>query len=161
MMLNIGELKPNTKEPKGFWGKYQNEINGTNVDSKDGLCVFCGKTSLNLMILDLDDELLFEYFKEYIDRTFIVKSGKKGYHIYFRTFENPKSRSLTNTEKQHIDILGQGKIAVLPPSIHIDTKKPYEIISDKEIKQLTRQEEQGIYQKLKDLGFDNKWRADV
>lgn len=155
MMLNIGELKPNTKQPKTINGKipYHNEINETNVDSKDGLCVFCGKTSLNLMIIDLDDESLFEYFKEYLDRTFIVKSGKKGYHIYFRTFENPKSRSLTNTEKQHIDILGQGKIAVLPPSIHIDTKKSYEIISDKSIKQLTRQEEQGLYQRLNDLGF--------
>ncbi len=155
MTLNISELIPNTKQPKTVNGKipYHNEINEADVDSKDGLCVFCGKTSLNLLVLDLDDESLFEYFKDYLDRTFIVKSGKKGHHIYFRTFENPKSRSLTNDKGQHIDILGQGKIAVLPPSIHIDTKKHYEIISDKSIKQLTRIEEQGLYQKLKDLGF--------
>lgn len=155
MMLNIGELKPNTKMPKTVNGKvpYHNEINENEVKLDDGLCVYCGKTSLNLMIVDIDDEALIEFFHEYLDKTFNVKSGKKGYHLYFRTYENPKSRSLTNDKGQHIDILGQGKIAVLPPSIHKDTKKPYEILSDNKIKQLTRTEEQGLYQKLKDLGF--------
>jgi len=155
MILNIGELKPNTKQPKTIDGKipYHNEINETNVNPKDGLCVFCGVTSLNLMIIDLDDLSLIDDFKDYLDKTFVVKSGKKGYHVYFRTYENPKSRSLTNDKGQHIDILGQGKIAVLPPSIHIDTKKPYEIISDNKIKQLTRTEEEGLFQKLQDLGF--------
>ena len=155
MNLNIGELKPNTKQPKTVDGKipHHNEINENDIDVKDGLCVFCGKTSLNLMILDLDDESLIDDFKDYLQKTFVVKSGKKGYHIYFRTYDNPKSRSLTNTKGQHIDILGQGKIAVLPPSIHIDTKKPYEIISDNKIKQLTRIEEQGLFQKLLGLGF--------
>ena len=155
MMLNIGELIANTKKPKTIDGKIpqHNEIIESDIDSKDGLCVFCGKTSNNLMIIDLDNPELIKHFEQYKDRTMIVKSGKKGFHIYFRTYENPKSRSLTNDKGQHIDILGQGKIAVLPPSIHIDTKKPYEIISDKPIKQLTRQEEQGLYQKLIDLGF--------
>jgi P4 family phage/plasmid primase-like protien len=155
MMLNIGELKPNTKQPKVINGKipYHNEINENNVSLSDGLCVFCGVTSLNLMIIDIDDHKLFDDFKEYLEKTFVVKSGKKGYHIYFRTYENPKSRSLTNEKGQHIDILGQGKIGVLPPSIHIDTKKPYEIISDKKIKQLTRTEEEGLFKKLQDLGF--------
>jgi hypothetical protein len=155
MMLNIGELTANTKQPKTVNGKvpYHNEINVTAIDVKDGLCVYCGVTSNNLMIIDLDNPELFKHFESYKDKTMIVQSGKKGYHIYFRTFENPKSRSLTNAVGQHIDILGQGKIGVLPPSIHVDTKNRYEIISDKPIKQLTRIEEQGIYQKLNDLGF--------
>lgn len=154
--LNIGELINGTKIPKGENGKiiWHNEINGNTINPQDGLCVFCGITSNNLMVLDLDDETLFEYFKIYQDQTLIVKTGKKGFHIYFRTYENPKSRSLTNSQGQHIDILGQGKIAVLPPSIHPDTKRLYEIISDKKIKQITTQEEQGLYQKLKDLGFN-------
>lgn len=153
--LNIGELIKGTKIPKSKNGKiiWHNEINENPINPKDGLCVFCGLTSMNLMVLDLDDETLFEHFKNYLDQTFIVKTGKKGFHLYFRTFENLKSKSLTNSKGQHIDILGQGKIAVLPPSIHPDTNRQYEIISDKKIKQLTTQEEQGLYQKLKDLGF--------
>lgn len=155
MMLNIGELVKGTKIPKGENGKiiWHNEINVNVLDQERGLCVFCGITSNHLMIIDLDDAILFEHFKIYQDRTFIVKTGKKGFHIYFRTYENPKSKSLTNAQGQHIDILGQGKIAVIPPSIHPETNKQYEIISDCKIKQLTTQEEQGLYQKLKDLGF--------
>ena len=155
MLLNIAELKQGTKQPKSINGviPYHTEINTNNLNLKDGICVFCGVTSQNLMIIDLDDKKLFEEFKEYLDNTFIVKSGRKGYHIYFRTYDNPKSKSLTNDKKQHIDILGQGKIAVLPPSIHIGTKKPYEIISDNKIKQLTIQEQEKLFQKLKDLGF--------
>ncbi len=165
MGLNIGEKNPidhpnplKRKAPRpDSNGKipWHNEINETEISLKDGLCVFCGRTSLNLMVIDIDDHSLFDSFKEYHDKTFIVKSGKRGYHIYFRTYENPKSRSLDNAKKQHLDILGQGKIAVLPPSIHPETKKPYEIISDKKIKQLSRIEEQGLHQKLKDLGFGN------
>lgn len=153
--LNIGELVKGTKIPRGENGKisWHNEINNNVLDQDRGLCVFCGTTSMNLMIIDLDDAALFEHFEIYQDATFIVKTGRKGYHIYFRTYENPKSRSLTNAQGQHIDILGQGKIAVVPPSIHPDTNKQYEIISDRKIKQLTTQEEQGLQQKLVDLGF--------
>jgi len=155
MSLNIGELKQGTKQPKSINGviPYHTEINTNDLNLKDGICVFCGVTSQNLMILDLDDEKIFEEFKEYLDKTFISKSGRKGYHLFFRTYDNPKSRSLTNDKNQHIDILGQGKIAVLPPSIHIDTKKPYEIISDNKIKTLTRKEQEKLFQKLTDLGF--------
>lgn len=156
LSLNIGELIKGSKIPKSVNGKiiWHNEINKNPINPQDGLCVYCGITSNNLMVLDLDDETLFEYFKIYQDQTFIVKTGKKGFHIYFRTYENPKSKSLTNPQGQHIDILGQGKIAVLPPTIHPETKRQYEIISDKKIKQITTQEEQGLYHKLKDLGFN-------
>ncbi|CAD6521000.1 hypothetical protein NMT12_40108 [metagenome] len=153
--LNIGELVKGTKIPKGENGKipYHNEINTNDLDQDRGLCVYCGITSNHLMIIDLDDATLFEHFKIYQDRTLIVKTGKKGFHLYFRTYNNPKSKSLTNAQGQHIDILGQGKIAVLPPTIHPETNKQYEIISDCKIKQLTTQEEQGLNQKLIDLGF--------
>lgn len=155
MCLNIGELVKGTKIPLGDKGKvpWHNEINENNLDQERGLCVFCGTTSNNLMVIDLDDEKLFEHFENYKNQTFIVKSGKKGYHIYFRTIETPKSKSLTNSNGQHIDILGQGKIAVLPPSIHPDTNISYKIISDNKIKQLTSIDENEIYQKLKSLGF--------
>ena len=155
LSLNIGELVKDTKIPKGENGKipWHNEINENELNQERGLCVFCGTTSNNLMVLDLDDEELFEHFKNYQNQTFIVKTGKKGYHIYFRTLENPKSKSLTNSKEQHMDILGQGKIAVLPPSIHPDTDISYKIISDKEIKQITTIEEYEIYHKLKELGF--------
>jgi len=163
MILNIGEKISNNdpdplkrKAPKADKnGKvpWHNEINEDEINSEDGLVVFCGKTSNHLMIIDLDDETLFEFFKEYLDKTFIVKTGKKGYHIYSRTFENPKSRSLDNSKGHHIDILGQGKVAVLPPSIHPETKRAYEIISDKKIKQLTKVKEQVLFIKLKNLGF--------
>lgn len=153
--LNIGELIRGTKIPKNDNGKiiWHNEINENTINPQDGLCVFCGLTSMNLMVLDLDNEELFGYFKNYLDETFVVKTGKKGYHIYFRTVDPPKSKSLTNSKGQHIDILGQGKIAVLPPTIHPETNRQYEIISNLKIKQITTQEEQALNQKLKELGF--------
>ncbi|HUT06987.1 MAG TPA: phage/plasmid primase, P4 family [Nitrosopumilaceae archaeon] len=157
MVLNTGELKKGTKIPKTVKGlvPWHNQINENKLTIENGICVFCGITSNNLMVIDLDDPSLFEAFEEYLGETFIVKTGKKGYHIYFRTYDTPKSKSLTNAEGKHVDILAQGKIAVLPPTIHPDTGKPYEIISDNKIKHISKVEEEKIQQKLKDLGFGN------
>lgn len=155
MGLNIGELIKGTKIPKGENGKikWHNEINEEPINAEYGIAVFCGLTSKNVMVLDLDAEELFEHFKNFIGSTFITKSGKRGFHLYFRTLNTPKSRSLTNNLGQHIDVLGQGKIAVLPPSIHPETRQPYKIISDCDIMLLTTDQEMEIQQKLVDLGF--------
>jgi len=160
MGFNIGEKTPNThpnpqkrKSPKpNSEGKipYHTEINTEPIDQRNGLVVFCGKTSGNLLGLDLDHEELYGYFKHY--STFTTRTGR-GYHIFFRTFDTPKSKSMTNEKGQHIDFLGQGKIAVLPPSIHPETKKPYEIVQDLPVMQLSRKHQEELIQLIQSLGF--------
>lgn len=160
MSLNIYEKTPNTdprpnkrKAPKGEWKKYQNEVYDGPIDIKDGLIVFCGRTSNNLLVVDLDDHDLLKHFSNFIGSTFIVKTGKKGYHLYFRTSQERPTKHLENQNKQKIDLISNGGIIVLPPSIHPETNKPYEIISDQEILFLTPDEEEIIYDKIKGLGF--------
>jgi len=159
--LNIGEKQPNThpnprkrKAPKfDEHGKipWHNIPNTNTLDDKDGLVAFCGKTSNNLLVLDLDDVALYDELK---DDTFTVQSGKRGYHIYYRVESIPKSNSIINDKGQHIDILGQGKVAVLPPSIHPETNKPYTIVNDSKIKVLSKEEERNLFSKLKSMGFN-------
>jgi len=160
MGFNIGEKTPNThpnpqkrKSPKpNSEGKipYHTEINTEPIDQRNGLVVFCGRTSGNLLVLDLDHSELYDFFKHY--STFTTKTGR-GFHLFFRTFDTPKSKALTNDKNQHIDFLGQGKIAILPPSIHPETKKPYEIVQDLSVMQLSRKQQEELIQLIQSLGF--------
>lgn len=160
MGLNFADKVPNdpAKNPQTLkrpdlneWKKYQTELYDGPIHGKNGFFVFSGRTSLNLVIVDLDAPELFDHFKEYVGKTFIVKSGKKGYHVYFRVYDSNILQHLTNDKGQKVDIIGQGGGAVLPPTLHPETKQPYEIVSDCEIKQLG--DIQPILLKLKDLGF--------
>ena len=139
MGLNISEKNSNShpepekrKAPKydPATGKipWHDTANKNELDAADGLVAYCGKTSNNLGVLDLDNMELYEYFKHY--ETFTIKSGMRGYHLYFRFLKNPKTIPLTNDKKQHIDFLGQGRVADLPPSLHPENGKPYLIEKD-------------------------------
>jgi len=161
MGLNVGEKIPNShpnplkrKAPKpDASGKipWHNEINSGVVSDKDGLVVFCGKTSNYLGVLDLDNIELYEHFKHY--ETFTTKSGMRGYHLYFRFLTNPKTLPLTNDKKQHIDFLGQGRVAVLPPSLHPENNQSYLIEKDLPIMYLGPDEQEELFALIRSLGF--------
>jgi len=161
MGLNVGEKIPNShpnplkrKAPKpDASGKipWHNEINSGVVSDKDGLVVFCGKTSNYLGVLDLDNIELYEHFKHY--ETFTTKSGMRGYHLYFRFLTNPKTLPLTNDKKQHIDFLGQGRVAVLPPSLHPENNQSYLIEKDLPIMYLGPDEQEELFALIRRLGF--------
>jgi len=87
------------------------------IDDIVGLGVVCGEVSRNLFVLDFDRLEVWQKFAathaEAVKRTRVVKTGR-GWHVYHRTDDGPvASRKLDG-----IDVLGQGKLALLPPSLH-------------------------------------------
>ena len=163
MGLNVVEKRSNSepvehkrKSPKPVNGKipYHTEINTNPVSLKDGICAMTGKTSMNLIVFDFDHEGIYENFKDF--DTFTVKTGR-GHHLYLRYWDIPKSYNLINKKtKQGINVLSIGKSVVIPPSIHWKTNKPYEILRDVKIKELTTEEYTKFLQRLKDLGFEKE-----
>ncbi len=160
--FNIVPGREHTKYPVEDWRKYQSEKYPREklkeyVDKGNrNWMVICGAISHNLVVLDFDDPQLYKKYTEKIERrfmdTFIVRTGKKGYHIYYRTPEPMKSTKLGK-----IDILGEGKLAMLPPSVHPETSRTYIIWEDREPLKLKNEEWQHVFHVLRDItGADSK-----
>lgn len=119
------------KPPKGFtWAKYQtnrpteSDLQKWFDDSKyKNLAVIVGDVSGGLAIIDFDSIQAYEWwsrkYPELAGKLPTVKTSR-GRHVYFR------SKSGENKKYNKIDLLAKNKYAILPPSLHPDTKSPYE-----------------------------------
>ncbi len=136
------------------YSKWFSEVYDNPIDTKN-IGVVLGRTSNNLVCFDIDAHELYSYLKHWENRTLIVKSGKKGYHVYFRLMELPKFNNANMIKDgKTIEFFAQKRLMVLPPSfIEDESIQPYGIISDIEPKSISRIEFEGIFQKLKDDGF--------
>ncbi|MDH5431257.1 MAG: hypothetical protein OEW78_05165 [Nitrosopumilus sp.] len=134
------------------YARWFTEIWGESIPQGQNIGVILGRTSQNLVCFDIDAHELYEYFKKYEGQTFIVKSGKKGYHVYFRLMDLPKfnSAKLIKGDKV-IEFFAQKRMMILPPSfIDGDSEQPYEIVCDKKPKHISRIEFQDIFERLQE-----------
>jgi len=89
-----------------------------------------------LYVVDFDSEDAQNLILSKLPPTFTVKSGGKGlYHLYYR---EPKgytwNKAVDNSKGERlIDVLGMGKMAIGPSSLHRRTKKPYTTVKDIDI----------------------------
>lgn len=158
--LNVMPLKPRSKFPSlDEWKKYQTEkYTGDFAPDQNG-AVICGKSSGNLVVIDLDDrnlQTIFDDWERLKKETLVVETGKKGYHIYVKPKEKLPERSIraTNEKGQHLDIQSHGTYVLIPGSIHPDTGEEYKIISSTlDIKEIDLD---GLLEKLTKLGFNIK-----
>lgn len=151
--INIIPLKPESKIPQIPWAKYQEERCTETISDNANLGIICGKTSDNLVIVDIDsgDESLLDHiFPNAKNQTLVVKTGR-GYHVYLKTDALQSTARLENEILGHIDVQSQGTYCVGPTSIHPDTKKEYEIVST--ITKITKVDFQQIINNLEKLGF--------
>ncbi len=83
--------------------------------------------------IDIDDTPFFECVTNAVGRKCPTKRGKKGVSYLLRAIGEVKSQSLhdyRNGKKRPAgDILAQGKLTVIPPSIHPDTKLQYDWVN--------------------------------
>jgi len=131
--VSLGFKHPSIRGKAIKWGQY---LDGSwNEFPEDhGLCVVTGKASRGLIVIDWDQEkFYYDYFgdseKEHRQITRVDKTGK-GMHSFFYS-NKPVSahRYIVPGSNNKIEILTDGIICVLPPTIHPDTGKPYEMIS--------------------------------
>jgi len=108
-------------------GKPSNGV--TPIGPIVGLGVVCGKVSGNLVVLDFDSaETWAEFSKRHgglVEKGRVVKTGK-GWHVYVITTDGPfPSRRLDG-----IDVISDGKYAVLPPSLHSNGETYHDVNPD-------------------------------
>jgi len=152
-------LKPKSKFPfLDEWKKYQTEKYTGEFKPDQNGAVICGKSSGNLVVIDLDDKslatIVFKDFEGLKTKTLVVETGK-GYHIYIK----PSSGSVpeisirtVNDKGQRIDIQSQGTYVLIPGSIHPDTGKEYKVISS--TLDIEKMSLDSFLANLKDVGFN-------
>lgn len=137
--FNIIPVPWGVKEPAIKWKQYQ-EIKAADGevaqwfsdDYKGNVAVVLGKTSENLCDIDCDSIELLEILSKALPDTMIVKSFRGG-HIYIRTDYEIRKFTLDLGKYGKIEVLGQGQIGILPPSLH-PRGITYEFISQRPVK---------------------------
>jgi len=93
--------------------------------------IVCGAVSGNLVILDLDGAAGYAAFAAMFPQlaeTYTVASGGGiGRHVYFYADHLPLRVKAMNTPIGHLELCGDGRQVVAPPSIHPITGQPYRI----------------------------------
>lgn len=107
--------------------------------------ILLGEASGNVVVLDFDGMPAYDLFKEKfpdLADTFTVRSGSgNGMHCYFRVDllpENFDAKGIQiGDEIVDIECRSNGRTIVIPPSIHPDTHRQYEVEKRTQIKKLT------------------------
>jgi hypothetical protein len=124
--------KPFEKEWQKNGYKYDNEEFNSHLEIGNyGILLGHG----NLICIDVDNRELISYFDEKCKDTLIIETGSGKRHVYY--FCDVR-------KNKNIDGLGElrcnGVQTVGPGSIHPDTNKEYEILNDKPIKEISKEE---------------------
>ena len=156
--LNVIPCKKADKTPLIEWKKYQNTPFDGEVSSDSNIAIICGKVSGNLLVVDIDKsdlDLVNQIYPDALKKTRVVKTGRGGYHIYFRVVELPKKAlRLNKPNGDHIDVQVNGTYVIAPPSIHPNGHE-YQVISETQnIKNIDFRKE--IQPNLEKAGFKVK-----
>lgn len=109
------------------------------LSHKNNFGIVCGRGNLVVVDIDGNSEDTLKVILKTLPETFIVKTGKQGYHLYYLTEEIVKTTSL-EFNNSHIDIKAEGGQIVIPGSIHPETKRKYEIYNPKELTTIKKQQ---------------------
>ncbi len=91
----------------------------------ENIGIVSGKGS-NLVIVDLDEKADSTWARHFWATPFVVKTGKQGFHFYFRYPSDGADISCrTGLGGRKVDLRASGGYVVSPPSIHPDTKRAY------------------------------------
>jgi hypothetical protein len=103
---------------------------------EDGIGVLCGHGDLVAVDVDTDDPKVLEKIAALLPPGCPRKRGAKGLTFFVRAKVDKKCSLPVGLKfdgdkcvVQHVEVLTHGQYTVLPPSIHPETKKPYEWIA--------------------------------
>lgn len=93
--------------------------------------IVCGEVSDNLVVFDLDGAAGYPAFEatfpKLADTYTIATGGGVGKHVYFKVGTMPPSVKAMNTPLGNLELCGNGRQVVAPPSIHPVTGKAYQV----------------------------------
>lgn len=124
--LNVIPIKYGHKTPIAKWEEFQHRrLTQTEFDSafRNGqlvnIGIVCGRTSRNFVCLDFDSIDGFHKFfpNPRLQNETPITQSSRGRHVWIRTERPVKSFSVPQLS---LDVLGEGKLAIAPPSRHPD-----------------------------------------
>jgi P4 family phage/plasmid primase-like protien len=137
-------LIPKTKFPKiNSWSEYQRRRPTiaeaqTWFDNGQNIAIVCGAVSGGLRVLDFESEAALRYcftnVEELAKHTPVISTGR-GFHVWTRQKGGGKPKSTSYQRKGNVraflplDVQGEGKYAVAPPSIH-PNGRTYKFLSE-------------------------------
>lgn len=85
-----------------------------------GLGVVCGEVSQGLVCLDFDDRFAYESWaaQNPISQTLPTAQSQRGFHVFYRAKRYQPSAKLHFMGPSVGDVLSNGKLVVLPPTLH-------------------------------------------
>ena len=103
--------------------------------------IVCGVVSGNLIVLDLDGTAGYAAFAATfpaLAETYTVASGGGvGRHVYFYVDHLPPSVKAMGTPIGNLELCGEGRQVVAPPSVHPTTGQPYRVEQARDILRVT------------------------
>ncbi|WP_320043508.1 bifunctional DNA primase/polymerase [uncultured Desulfobacter sp.] len=123
-------IKLNGKEPfEPKWTEIgHRDYDDIGFSDRDNAGIVCGMAS-KLLVLDIDDNELFQDALQTngwdLPETFTVKTGRGGYHYYFRYPEDGREYRNRACQTMGFDIRGEGGQVVAPGSVHPETQNTY------------------------------------
>jgi hypothetical protein len=122
----------------GSWKTYQQQqatsakINQWHKQSLfNNVGIVCGEVSNNLVVLDLDGAAGYPAFAatfpELAETYTVATGGGVGKHVYFNVDTMPSSVKAMGTPIGNLELCGEGRQVVAPPSIHPTTGNSYSV----------------------------------
>ena len=100
-----------------------------------GLLAIRTGTASGLLVVDIDPRNGGHVLPELMPPTLAVRTGSGGWHLYYRhPAQHVPSRALPG--HHGIDIKCDGGYVAAPPSIHPDTRRPYQWANDRPINEM-------------------------
>jgi hypothetical protein len=152
------------------WKQYQQQaanvqtINAWHATDKlNNVGLVCGAVSGNLVVLDLDGAAGYPAFTAtfpHLAETYTVATGGGvGKHIYWRVDELPESVKAMSTPIGNLEMCGEGRQVVAPPSIHPTTRQPYIVERPLDILRVTDLKEVVAWiESFKQKGQNPQWQ---
>lgn len=129
------------------WTQYQkNRATSSEIETwhrqniLQNIGIVCGAVSGNLVVLDLDGAAGYPAFAAsfpHLTETYTVATGGGvGKHVYFRVERMPLSVKAMGTPIGNLELCGDGRQVVTPPSVHPSTGRPYRVEQASDILQV-------------------------
>jgi hypothetical protein len=119
-----------SKKPAIEWKEYQQrkpteeELKKWFLENNYNIGIVTGAIS-RIVVVDLDSKEAIAFaVKNHFSQTPTVETGK-GFHLYFK-YQDGVRNFQKRPELKDIDLRANGGYVLAPPSIHPETKKPYE-----------------------------------
>ena len=87
----------------------------------------------DLAVIDIDPRNGGRLLPELMPPTRCVATGSDGWHLYYRHPGGPLAKNLDHRGHPGIDIKADGGYVVAPPSIHPGTRRPYRLVGDRPV----------------------------